>query len=96
MTAETIDTVSLAGEINSFVEQAGTALHERRTRLRQVLRFAADSLRKQLRDAVDDPHAVGRQRKLMRALDECVTTLTQVDANAHPATAIDSWAESLQ
>lgn len=97
MTAETIDPVTLASEVNNFVEQAGTTLPERRTRLRQVLRFAVDSLREQLRDAVvDNPEQVSRQRKLMQALDQCVTTLVQVDSNAHPATAIDSWAGSLR
>ncbi len=89
------DGVTLAKEVTQFVEQVGTSVPARRSRLRQVVRLVAESLRQELRAAVAQQETESLQCETMRQLDHCLAVLEQVDANAHLPTLIDAWAEAL-
>lgn len=111
LAALTNNSIGLAAEVNSFVDEAGKDAPVRRARLRQVLCVALDFFRAALRrlDAgslpVDGPLAAAidqflssssvNPEALASCLERCLEGEAQVDANANQATLIECWIDDL-
>lgn len=101
--------VAFAQSLAGFVDQAGKEAALRRNRLRQVLTFAADFFRSQLRAlcgaatgsdaelnaAVQSALAGAREDQVAASLERCVTALAEVDRNANQGTLIECWLDDL-
>ncbi len=84
----TVDSVSLARAVAAFVDAAGKEAALRRARLRQVVGFAAEFYRRQLREQHDAERAAAR-------IDRCLEAAAQIDRNANQSTLIECWLDDL-
>jgi DNA polymerase III subunit delta' len=105
------DCVSLARQVEQFVDAVGKDVPARRARLRQVIQSAAGFYRGLMRHRVQvDPEGdpVARHRvqqadrrwqggavRASRCLTRCLEALSQVDANANLPTLISAWIDDL-
>ena len=108
---QTLDTpnwnsLELAKMIGRFVDEAGSAAPERRTRLKQVIEMAVDFYRDVLH-ATNGATARGAHpprltetwsgdpERAVHCLDRCLATAAYVDSNANQSTNIDAWIDEL-
>ena len=105
------DSVSLARQVEEFVDSAGKDVPARRARLRQVIQSAAGFYRGLMRhllhiDSGGDPIALqciqqadprwqGEAVRASRCLTRSLEALSQVDANANLPTLISGWIDDL-
>jgi DNA polymerase-3 subunit delta' len=103
--------VALAQMVSQFVDQAGKEAPPRRTRLRQIVAFAADFYRQGLHAAsgatgAADPEldrllgraagqSAGDPAATAARLDRCLEAAEQIDRNANQATLIEAWLDDL-
>ena len=103
--------LAFAGEVSSFVDDAGKEAPKRRARVRQLAGFAVEFYRQQLRGlhgaaAGDDPElaravdqaiqsGAREPERIEAALHRCLETLSQVDRNANQATMLECWLDDL-
>lgn len=107
----TLASVELAKTVASFVDEAGKEAAARRTRLRQVVAFAAEFYRqlmhaqcgtslsedKELRNHVSRAVERGLVDSELSAvrLDRCLDAAAQIDRNANQSTLIECWLDDL-
>jgi DNA polymerase III subunit delta' len=99
------ETVSIAKEIQAFVDAAGRDAPPRRNRLRQLLQLSIGRLRQEILELTrrmsagdGDASADECSRALTvadRRLDRCLLALQEIDANANLATLIECWTDDL-
>ncbi len=103
--------VALAKLVSQFVDQAGKEAPLRRTRLRQIVAFAADFYRQALHAASGAagtaepelnrlleqaaPQSAGDPAAAAARLDRCLEAAEQIDRNANQATLIEAWLDDL-
>ena len=106
-----IDSVRLSAALMDLVEHSGKEPAVRRARIRQVLRFAIEFYQllvcgltgapltgdQELRHATERAMAAWQGDLLLAAacLDRCLEAAEQLDRNAHQATLIEGWFDSL-
>ena len=105
------DSVQFAKTVAAFVDEAGKDAAPRRQRLRQVVLYAADFYREQMRNLVGGPptHPDGDDSKsasqghfgqgvqcaATARLQRCLTAVNQVESNANTATLLECWLDDL-
>ncbi|MEM8945012.1 MAG: DNA polymerase III subunit [Planctomycetota bacterium] len=107
LTPTRFDSVRLAGELTTFVSQAGKEAEPRRQRIRRLIRIFASHFRQLLRAACSPDGAneaqfgecqslgSAAQDLALDALDRCLEAETQLDRNANQATLIECWLDDL-
>ncbi len=99
------DSLDLAKQISSFLEEAGSGTPERRDRLERVVEMAIDFYRDLMIQINGDAHAstasslaatwnVDPERP-GRCIDLCIHTISQVRSNANVANVVDAWIDEL-
>ncbi|MFZ5830891.1 MAG: DNA polymerase III subunit delta' [Planctomycetota bacterium] len=106
-----LQSLPLAEQVSQFVDAAGKEAPPRRARLRQVLGFAAEFYRCQLRalcGALEDvdPELIAIVRRSIaqggadadqagRRLERCLQAADDIDRNANQTTLIETWLDGL-
>jgi len=106
-----LDSVRLSGAVSAFVDEAGKEAPARRSRLRQVVRLAADFYRRLLhaQSGAAPPGDDELFRYVQQAmkchpgdaaspaarLDRCLEAAEQIDRNANQTTLIEAWLDDL-
>jgi DNA polymerase-3 subunit delta' len=106
-----LESVRLAGAVQSLVEDAGKEAPRRRARFHQVLDSAVDFYRHLLRtlsaaDIPNDPEMAqyvneaagkipGGAEAAAACIDHCLETSESIDRNVHSTTLIEFWADRL-
>jgi DNA polymerase III subunit delta' len=85
-----VDSVSLARSVQAFVDEAGKEASQRRDRLRNVIDFAIQHYRNQLRGLTTH-----EAEPVVQALDVSLDAVVQIDRNANLAMLIQHWCEQL-
>ena len=105
--SSSLDPVRMAWNVEEFVNAAGKEAGVRRERMRQVLGFACDFFRGELRQSVGVSTAadevlaaalnttVGEQQRALERLDHTFDAAAHVDRNANQSTLIAYWTECL-
>ena len=89
LTAARFDSVRLATELMTFVNQAGKEAPLRRGRLRSLFQMVANHFRQELRSSPANPEVT------LAALDRCLEAEIQLDRNANQATLLECWLDDL-
>lgn len=95
----TLESVRVAAMVTAFVEEVGRDAPRKRARLRQVVGFAVDFFRQQLRAGLTDDMAgvswASHPEIATDLIDRCLVAYRHVDRNAHLTTTIESWMDDL-
>jgi len=100
LTPRKLDSVRLASELVTFVNQAGKEADARRQRLRALLQMVASHFRDILRTSCGTGHGSedfgpAAQDCALAVLDRCLDAEMQLDRNANQATLLECWLDDL-
>jgi DNA polymerase-3 subunit delta' len=91
LSAKNIDSVSLASQLNTFVDEAGKEAPVRRKRFKLLLNLATESFREKLKQA-DSYDTI---QSAAKKLDTTLEAAEQIDTNANIPFVIESWCNKL-